>query len=223
MATEAQKIPLTRRQNEILQCIRRRIQLDGFPPTIQELCAETGLRSTNAISQQLSALEKKGYIRRRSRGESRGIQLLGAQPRSTEKNTSQNDAVRMLIIAGAGNAESSLEMFLNPRGRIGIDTAFFGLQAQQRCFAAKIDDAGMATEGILKDDTVIVEQGLSLQELQGGLVLALVHDLTIVRRLHENTLIASAKGFPRINFSENDGYVAILGKVTGCLRSLHTL
>lgn len=67
--------PLTPRQEEVLDVIRRSIAERGFPPTLRELGAELGFTSTNAAHDHLCALERKGYIRRDG-SKSRAIVLL---------------------------------------------------------------------------------------------------------------------------------------------------
>lgn len=67
--------PLTDRQQTILDFIERRIGEDGFPPTIAEIAAAFGVRSTNSIRGHLQALARKGAIELVPSA-SRGIRLL---------------------------------------------------------------------------------------------------------------------------------------------------
>ena len=57
--------PLTRRQQEIYDFLRCRIQ-KGLPPTVREIGKEFGIRSPNGVMCHLKALEKKGLINRNS-------------------------------------------------------------------------------------------------------------------------------------------------------------
>jgi repressor LexA len=63
---------LTKRQAELLRLIRVFVREKGYPPTVRELVALTGRRSTAGVQKLLDALRKKGYIKR-VRGRSRGI------------------------------------------------------------------------------------------------------------------------------------------------------
>ena len=56
--------PLTDRQEMILQFIRRSIRERGYPPTLREIGARMGIRSTNGVNDHLRALERKGYLTR---------------------------------------------------------------------------------------------------------------------------------------------------------------
>jgi repressor LexA len=53
---------LSPRQQELLGHLQTHIAEKGYPPTIRELCVLMGVRSTNAISEQLRAIEGKGYL-----------------------------------------------------------------------------------------------------------------------------------------------------------------
>ena len=66
---------LTNRQREVLQYLREYQAVRGKPPTVREIQAHIGCRSTNAVSGHLGALEKKGIIRR-VKCESRNIEIV---------------------------------------------------------------------------------------------------------------------------------------------------
>ena len=65
---------LTERQRTIYEFIVDTIRTKGYPPTIREMMEEFHIASTNGVRTTLSALAKKGYIRRRPML-SRGIEL----------------------------------------------------------------------------------------------------------------------------------------------------
>src|SRR5207237_7735153 len=55
---------LTQRQQMVLDFIRQSIHDRGYPPTIREIGARMGIRSTNGVNDHLRALERKGYLTR---------------------------------------------------------------------------------------------------------------------------------------------------------------
>lgn len=67
---------LTVRQEEILQFIKNSTSDNGYPPTLREIGAHTGIRSTNGVNDHLRALERKGYLTRTST-KSRGLKPVG--------------------------------------------------------------------------------------------------------------------------------------------------
>lgn len=73
-ADNVQPLPLTNRQNEILQYIEVQISEHGYPPTIREIGANFGIRSTNGVNDHIQALCRKGYLTHREQ-KSRSLQL----------------------------------------------------------------------------------------------------------------------------------------------------
>src|SRR5450755_3974402 len=55
---------LTERQQMVLDFIRESITDRGYPPTLREIGARMGIRSTNGVNDHLRALERKGYLKR---------------------------------------------------------------------------------------------------------------------------------------------------------------
>src|SRR5678816_3704882 len=55
---------LTQRQQMVLDFIRQSISDRGYPPTLREIGARMGIRSTNGVNDHLRALERKGYLKR---------------------------------------------------------------------------------------------------------------------------------------------------------------
>ncbi|MGH9894333.1 MAG: MarR family transcriptional regulator, partial [bacterium] len=55
---------LTRRQKEILTFIQRYGDAHGYPPSVREIGQALGLTSSSTVHSHLTALEKKGYLRR---------------------------------------------------------------------------------------------------------------------------------------------------------------
>jgi len=65
---------LTAIQRETLLFIAKNIRERGYPPSIREMGRKFDMQSTNAISDKLSILERKGYITREVKA-ARGIAL----------------------------------------------------------------------------------------------------------------------------------------------------
>src|SRR6476646_4876138 len=55
---------LTVRQRKVLEVIRNSIDRRGYPPSMREIGDAVGLTSPSSVAHQLSALERKGYLRR---------------------------------------------------------------------------------------------------------------------------------------------------------------
>ena len=66
---------LNEKQQKILTFLKERAQ-DGLPPTVREICAAAGIKSTSTVHAYLKVLEEEGYINRQS-GLNRAIRLPG--------------------------------------------------------------------------------------------------------------------------------------------------
>lgn len=226
------KKALTPKQHEFLLFLQNFIEEHGFPPTMKEICAEMNLSSTNAANQYLQALDRKGYVRRITKGASRGIQILDFTPRprnnsssSAPKQIVQNGVtmplpsmVKNVVIAGDGSAAQPLSVFLSPRGQVKIDMEFFRQDASAQLFCATVNDDGMSSDALRQGDTVLARQQFSAEN--GQLVVALLHDMTIVRRLNTTSgeLVAGVRGFPPVAYAADSQTVKIIGVVVGMMR-----
>ncbi|MCW6653383.1 transcriptional repressor LexA [Aerococcaceae bacterium NML210727] len=65
---------LSNKQLNILKCIYDAIENQGYPPTVREIGASSGLSSTSTVHGHLERLEKAGYIIRDS-SKTRAIEL----------------------------------------------------------------------------------------------------------------------------------------------------
>lgn len=71
--------PPTPCQQQILDAIKGHIQAHGYAPTVREIGAMCGLRSSATVAQHLDVLKRKGCIEWH-RGKSRTIRLMVDTP-----------------------------------------------------------------------------------------------------------------------------------------------
>src|SRR6185369_8782180 len=76
---------LTDRQQQVLHYIRQSIHERGYPPTLREIGAHMGIRSTNGVNDHLRALERKGYLTREDM-KSRALRPRDLEPGETGAN-----------------------------------------------------------------------------------------------------------------------------------------
>src|SRR5512140_404566 len=76
---------LTERQQQVLHYIRQSIKERGYPPTLREIGAHMGIRSTNGVNDHLRALERKGYLTREDM-KSRALRPRDLEPASSPRS-----------------------------------------------------------------------------------------------------------------------------------------
>lgn len=114
--------PLTERQAAVLRAIKVMIAEHGMPPTLREIGAATGIKSTNGVRDHLVALERKGYIAMRGDGKTRGLRVLDGTERLKPGLPDAFDRLRDML------KKSALEEW-EVRGRFtGLSVECAGLQ-----------------------------------------------------------------------------------------------
>lgn len=219
---EIVKKPLTKRQSDVLTFIKNCIVKDNLPPTIQDICHKFGFASTNGVSEILKALETKGHIKRKAKGAGRGLLLIGENDKQNDSNKSgaiKDDNIRYINIVGEGNAENPMSIFMNIQGQIAVDKRF--IDTSGIVFAFKVKDNSMGKNGITKGDIAILKQ-INFGNNDIGIVLALVHDQSIIRELITIDdlleLRASEKGYPKIKYQKGDESISLIGKLIGLIK-----
>ncbi len=185
------------RAETILAYITEFISDNGYPPTVREICAELGIKSTSTVHRYLKELEADGRI---SMGENqnRAISLKNAAPAGT---------IPVLGHVAAGSpilAEEEVSEYIPYTGD-PTDT-----------FALHVHGNSMIKCGILDGDIVIVKR--TPEARNGQIVVALVDDSATVKRFYKED------GHFRLQ-PENDDYepiivdsVDVLGKVVSVVR-----
>lgn len=69
------RAPLTEKQQNVYESIMQYQRVNGYAPTIREICKMVGVASTSSVYAHLKILEEKGYIARKMDA-SRAIAIL---------------------------------------------------------------------------------------------------------------------------------------------------
>lgn len=194
---------INKTQKKVYEYLMERSQVSKVPPSVREIAAAVGLKSTSSVQANLDALEKAGYIERDPMLK-RSIRVC---------SEAQDDYTRVPLIgtvtAGAPIlAVEQIEGYIPYISRSSSDKPLFAL---------KVRGESMLNAGILSGDIVIVEKTPCAQN--GDMVVALVGDEATVKTFYKEN------GHFRLQ-PENDAYepiivdeVIILGKVVGLMRN----
>lgn len=218
--TAAKKLPLTKKQSDVLLFLKKYFVSENFPPTIKEIADNFKMKSQNQVQEILLVLEKKGYIERKTKGTSRGIKILDENITSKANSETQISTKKNLDIPiiGKGNAENYISVFLNNAGKIEISEKMFKVIPQ---FASRVEDSGLTKLGIMEGDLAFIKQSREIEN--GKIVIALVNEEKLIRLYHKRNeneieLSATQANFPKIKFHPTDPTIYILGEVVGVVR-----
>lgn len=163
---------LTKRQREILDCIKENVRQRGYPPSVREIGAAVGLNSSATVHSHLNSLESKGMIKR-DPTKPRAIEVLD------ESFQAVSDAVAVPLVgrvtAGAPilAVEHIEDYFPLPRQ----------LVRDQELFILRICGDSMIEAGIFNDDYVIVRRQTTADN--GNIVVALLGDEATVKTFYK--------------------------------------
>lgn len=156
-------------QQKILDFIRSEIETKGYPPSVREICAAVGLRSTSSVHMHLTQLEKKGLIRRDA-----------TKPRALELLDSPLSKARTVPLVGKVTAgqpilaiENIEDQLIIPNDLASMDTELFALRVQGK---------SMIEAGILDGDIVIVHSQERAEN--GDIIVALIGDEATLKRIY---------------------------------------
>ena len=157
---------LPKRQRQIVEFIRQRVQDQTMPPTLHEIGDHFGI-GISTVHEHIAALQSKGIVER-VKSRSRGIRLVegeGIMPRS----------VPILGWTTAGEPAPALE---NHEGHLTVD----GSRVRgENIFALKVKGDSMIEAGIMDGDMVIICQQETVDNGEIALVLIENEEATIKR------------------------------------------
>lgn len=192
---------VTENEKMVFEFIKDRIE-EGYPPTVREICAEFGFKSTSTAHRYINNLTAKGLL---------------------EKGNNQNRAIRLtggngMKIPLVGTVTAGI-----PITAIEEITDYISFQPARHysnpLFALKVRGESMISAAILDGDMVVIEQTPYAEN--GDIVCALVdNESATIKTFYKED------GHYRLQ-PENDTMdpiivdeVSILGKVVGVVRYL---
>ena len=206
---------LTRKQHELLIYIDRHLKATGFSPSFEEMKDALQLRSKSGIHRLISALEERGFLRRRHH-RARALEVVhlpnevaarpeiaavAAAPAGFAPNVIRGDFTSRLPGVRAASEVGAVQLPMYGRIAAGLPIEALrdqgshievplALLGNGEHFALEVDGDSMIDAGILDGDTVIIRKG-DLAE-NGQIIVALVdeREVTLKRLRRRGNSIA---------------------------------
>lgn len=181
---------LTDRQQQVLHYIRQSIAERGYPPTLREIGAHMGIRSTNGVNDHLRALERKGYLTRedmKSRalrprdmpGNGHGDVALGEGEAGLDGMPANDQGVDIIEIPVVGRIAAGLPLLAEEHilDTVRIDKML--VRGGREVFGLRVTGDSMIEAGIFSGDYIFVRKQSTAQ--RGDIVVALIGDEATVK------------------------------------------
>ncbi|MCD6338747.1 MAG: repressor LexA [Verrucomicrobia bacterium] len=161
---------LSRRQKQVLEFVREKIEAERIPPTLREIADNFGFRSVKAAADHLRALRKKGFVDFQP-FRARSVRIL------SPLDSFRSPTVDIPLYSTA--PEKFPDEEVKPEGCITVDIDTLGVPKTAKLFALKARGDSMAGRNIFSGDYVILEYGRTPRN--GEVVAALVNKESVLR------------------------------------------
>jgi repressor LexA len=155
---------LTRRQQQIVDFLLKYQQAHGSMPSSQEIAAQFGFRSPNAVTNHLRLLRKKGVIASEP-GKARSLRVIS--PLAKLRSRIVDIPLYGSIPAGMPQAREQ-----DAEGCVSVDVESIGYKPTRNAFALRVTGDSMIGRHILDGDFVVMEHGP--EPRNGQIVAALI-------------------------------------------------
>ena len=235
---------LTRKQHELLLFIDRHLKATGFSPSFEEMKEGLQLRSKSGIHRLISALEERGFLKRRHH-RARALEVMrlpneALRPEPAAVTAVISAAFAPTVIRGdfsarlpgvrAANDAGAVQLPLYGRIAAGLPIEALrdngamievpmSMLGGGEHYALEVDGDSMVDAGILNGDTVIIRKGETAEN--GQIIVALVDDREVtlkrLRRRGNSVALEPANASHRVQVLPAD-QVKVQGKLVGLLR-----
>ena len=233
---------LTRKQHELLIFIDRHLKVTGFSPSFEEMKEALQLRSKSGIHRLISALEERGFLKRRHH-RARALEVMrlpNDAPRLEAVAVADTPAFTPNVIRGdfsgrlpgvrAANDAAAVQLPLYGRIAAGLPIEALrdsgshievpvALLGGGEHYALEVAGDSMVEAGILDGDTVIIRKGDVADN--GQIIVALVDDAEVtlkrLRRRGNSVALEPANQRHEIRIFPADR-VKVQGRLVALLR-----
>jgi len=203
-------------QQKILDFLNEQIKLKGYPPSVREICAAVGFKSTSTVHSYLEKLKKEGLIQKDAT-KPRALKIVRNNNAEEESKSvySRREMVDVPII-GKVTAGQPILAVENIEDTFPLPLDFV---QGSNAFMLRIEGDSMIEAGIFDKDYILVKQQSTA--INGDIVVALIGDEATVKTFYKEDgyvrLQPANKYFEPIIVRDN---LSILGKVIGVFRKL---
>ncbi len=193
-------------EERVLEYIKEQIRSTGYPPSVREICAALGFKSTSSAHQYVWRLAEKGYISKKDL-KTRAMKIVGSE-----------STIPLPIIGKVAAGEPILAQE-NIEEYFSIGESFFNKDSLKNDnFILKVQGESMINIGINDGDYIIVSKQSTARN--GQIIVAMIDGDATVKTFYKE------KDYIRLQ-PENDTMepiisknVEIVGKVVGLFRKI---
>lgn len=139
-------LPLTRRQRDILEFLKDYVDRQGISPTLEEIAEHFGVNKVTVFG-HVAEMERKGVLKRRARGVSRGLEIV-------DQESSEPHGTPSLPVLGKIAAGAPIETIEEPEQ---LDLGAL-IPEGRDVYALEVTGTSMIEDAIADGDIVLIER-----------------------------------------------------------------
>ncbi len=206
---------LSDNQQNILDFVNKQVADNGYPPSVREICAAVGFKSTSTVHSYLEKLQKSGHILK-DPTKPRAIKVMNTDKIQETSEIYPQRELAFVPIVGNVAAGQPLLAVENIEDTFPVPIDYV---KNSVTFMLRIKGNSMIDAGILDNDLVLVKQQSTANN--GDIVVALIDNEATVKTFYKENgyvrLQPQNQALDPIIVREN---LSILGKVAGVFRKL---
>ena len=157
------------REQRVLNFITEQIKINGYPPTVRDIGAALGIKSTSTVQKSMTILEEEGYIRKQA-GKRRAFEVVtgGAEKPAAPKE----DRADVVDVPLVGRVAAGVPILAeqNIEGSFPMPAQFIGKGTN---FMLTVHGDSMIEAGIMDGDYILVQEQKTANN--GDIVVAMIN------------------------------------------------
>ena len=171
---------LTEREQKILDYMKNEIRTKGYPPTVREICASLGIKSTSTVHKDIESLVRQGYLKK---DPSKPRALMVVDPSDKTGHMQPGHGYRYDFSGGGSSVSDVVEVPIV--GRVAAGTPILAEENIEDTFPVparfaaggvnymlKVRGESMIEAGIMDGDLILVQKTADAQN--GEIVVAMI-------------------------------------------------
>lgn len=155
------------REQKVLDFITEQIRKNGYPPTVRDIGAALGIKSTSTVQKSMNILEEEGFIRKQA-GKRRAFEVVAGGAEKPHPADIRADVVDVPVV-GRVAAGMPILAEQNIEGSFPMPAQFIGKGTN---FMLTVHGDSMIEAGIMDGDYILVQEQKTANN--GDIVVAMI-------------------------------------------------
>lgn len=204
---------LTANQLKVYNCVKSYITEMHIPPTVRDICAGTGIKSTSTVHGALKYLSNEGFLSYAA-GARRAITLCACEPVEVT-----DDGILHIPLLGNVAAGQPILAVDNIQEYYNLPKNLVHSTQEGNTFMLKVQGESMIEIGMYDGDMIIVSQTESVSN--GDIAVVRIDDSVTVKRIYveKDRVVLKPENSSMQPIYADPESVDLVGKVVGLIRN----